>query len=86
MARPKHKKARRYSGGITIFCKEGLRRWIKNVKSSEGFIWTKLDAHLKKHFLNAQQLFLPSIHLILIARKYIIFSVYMMILVIFAKK
>ena len=43
LVRPKHKKKGRYSGGITVFCKQGIRSGIKVINSSEGFIWLKLD-------------------------------------------
>jgi exonuclease III len=46
LVRPKYKKSGRYSGGITIFCRNQLRHGIKIVQSSEGFVWFKLDASL----------------------------------------
>ena len=42
--RPKHKKAGRYSGGISLLCKDSHRRGLKVAKHSEGFIWVRLDA------------------------------------------
>ena len=40
--RPKHVKAFRYSGGISILIKKELRPGIKIVKDIEGFVWFKL--------------------------------------------
>ena len=45
LIRPKNKKAGRHSGGITIFCKERVRRGLRIIDASEGFIWVKLDAN-----------------------------------------
>ena len=44
LVRQKTKKVGRNSGGVTIFCKESIRKGIKITKSSEGFVWLKLDA------------------------------------------
>ena len=41
--RPKTKKCGRHSGGVTVFCKEDLRKGVKVSSHSEGFIWLKLD-------------------------------------------
>ena len=49
--RPKHRKAIRHSGGITIFVKEKLRQGVKVVQNTEGFLWLKLD----KTFFNIDQ-------------------------------
>lgn len=40
--KPKHKKAFRHSGGITILVKGFLRPGLKLVKDEEGFIWFRL--------------------------------------------
>ena len=40
--RPKHQKALRNSGGITILIKKCFRQGIQLVKDEEGFIWFKL--------------------------------------------
>jgi hypothetical protein len=47
-ARPKHKKARRPSGGVTVMSKYHLRAGIKVALNTEGFIWLKLE----KNFFN----------------------------------
>jgi hypothetical protein len=46
LIRPKHKKAGRHSGGITVFCKDVLRPGLKVLNSSEGFVWLKLDSKI----------------------------------------
>ena len=43
LIRTKVKKTGRHSGGITVFCKEGLRSGVKVSHHSEGFVWLKLD-------------------------------------------
>ena len=43
LVRPKTKKAGRHSGGVTVLCKEGIRKGVKVSHHSEGFIWLKLD-------------------------------------------
>ena len=44
LVRQKTKKVGRNSGGVTVFCKENIREGIKIMKSSEGFVWLKLDS------------------------------------------
>ena len=41
--RPKHEKAIRHSGGITVLVKDNLRPGIKMIKNEEGFIWLKMS-------------------------------------------
>ena len=41
--RPKHRKAFRHSGGISVLVKDQLRPGIKVAHNTEGFIWLKLD-------------------------------------------
>jgi exonuclease III len=52
LVRPKHKKAGRHSGGITVLCKEEYRPGIKIAQSVEGFIWLRLDGR----FLNLKMM------------------------------
>ena len=42
--RPKHRKAGRHSGGISVLCKEKYRPGLKILHTSEGFIWVKLES------------------------------------------
>ena len=48
VVRPKSRKALRHSGGVSVICKDKLRRGIKISHSSEGFIWLKLDSNFFK--------------------------------------
>ena len=48
LIRPKLRKAGRHSGGLTVFCKEGIRKGVKVSHHSEGFIWIKLDQQFFK--------------------------------------
>ena len=41
--RPKHEKAIRHSGGITILAKHDIRPGIRLVENSEGFLWIRLE-------------------------------------------
>ena len=41
--RPKHRKAFRHSGGVTVMVKHALKPGIKVIQKAEGFIWLKLD-------------------------------------------
>ena len=41
--RPKHRKAFRHSGGITILVKHHIKPGIKVALSTEGFIWLKME-------------------------------------------
>ena len=41
--RPKHKQAMRHSDGITILAKYNIRRGLKLVENTEGFLWLRLD-------------------------------------------
>ena len=43
--RPKHRKAFRHSGGITVFVKHHIKPGIRVALSTEGFVWLKLDKH-----------------------------------------
>ena len=58
--RPKHKKAGRHSGGVSILCKDEHRSGVKIEESAEGFIWVKLDA---KFFNLNKDLFLCAIYI-----------------------
>ena len=49
--RPKHRKAFRHSGGISVLVKDELRPGIKVVHNTEGFVWLKLDKNFFS-FLN----------------------------------
>ena len=41
--RPKHRKAFRHAGGITVLIKHHVKPGIKVADSTEGFVWLKLD-------------------------------------------
>ena len=41
--RPKTKKTGRHSGGITVLAKQEIRKGIKVILSTEGFLWIKLN-------------------------------------------
>ena len=41
--RPKHKKAWRHSGGISVLVKDEIRPCVKVIDNTEGFIWIKLN-------------------------------------------
>jgi len=45
LIRQKTKKVGRNSGGVTIICKDSIRKGIKITKASKGFVWLKLDAN-----------------------------------------
>ena len=43
LIRPKTTKKGRPSGGITVFCKEDIRKGVKVSSHKEGFVWLRLD-------------------------------------------
>ena len=60
-SRKKAKKAKRYSGGISVLVKKSLRKGVKLFSSkSNRFVWWKLD----KHFFNLDEdIFVCSVYI-----------------------
>ena len=57
-SRKKAKKAKRYSGGISVLVKKSLRKGVKFFSKSNRFVWWKLD----KHFFNPD-IFVCSVYI-----------------------
>ena len=58
--RPKHKRAIRHSGGITIMVKDSIRPGIKVAQDTEGFIWLKMS---KEFFCLVQDLYICAAYI-----------------------
>ena len=60
-SRKKNKRARRYSGGISILVKQNLKRGVKIIdEKCEGFLWVKL---CKYFFHLPQDIFVCSVYI-----------------------
>ena len=76
VVKSKRTKRGRPSGGLTIFCKENIRKGVKIDSFTEGIIWLKLDRtffNLPNHlFIGAVYIYLQSIIVVVLLKLIII--------------